>query len=91
MYRTSDLVGQVTVRVRLFALARQLAGCDVLEVPIPEPGTVGDVREALGQACPGLAGIVERVMIAVDSEYADNATPVTARSEVACIPPVSGG
>ena len=88
---TGDPVGQVTVRVRLFALARQLAGGDGLEVLIPEPGTVGDVREGLRQACPALAGMADRVMIAVDSEYANDATPVTARSEVACIPPVSGG
>ena len=88
---TGDPVGQVTVRVKLFALARQLAGCDFLNVRIPDPGTVGDVREGLARACPALAGMVQQVMIAVDSEYADNAMPVTARSEVACIPPVSGG
>lgn len=81
----------VTVRVRLFALAKQLAGCDMLDVRIPVGGTVGDVRRQLGQASPGLAGIMARVMIAVDSEYADDATPVSASSEVACIPPVSGG
>ena len=85
------MADDVTVRVRLFALAKQLAGCDTLDVQIPAGGTVGDVRRTLGQACPGLAGMMARVMIAVDSEYADDATAVTASSEVACIPPVSGG
>ena len=91
MYRASDPVGQVKVRVRLFALARQLAGRDTLEILAAQPATVRDVRRGLVQECPALKGMMGQMMIAVDSEYADDATPVTGSSEVACIPPVSGG
>lgn len=88
---TVGVPGQMTVRVRLFALARQLANCDTVAVSVPERATVGDVRRGLAKACPPLAGLISRVLIAVDSEYADDATPVRADAEVACIPPVSGG
>ena len=79
------------ITVRLFALAKQLASDDTLVVSVPAPGTVGDVRRAIGEECPALKGLMGQMLIAVDSEYAQDETPVNALSEVACIPPVSGG
>jgi molybdopterin converting factor subunit 1 len=81
----------VEITVKLFALARQLANCDTLVVSVAEPATVRDVRRAIGETCPPLASLVGQMLIAVDSEYARDDTPVSASSEVACIPPVSGG
>lgn len=82
---------QIEIQVRLFALARQLASCDQLTVRVPAAATVADVRRGIARACPALEGLVERMMIAVNSEYADDATPLTSNAEIACIPPVSGG
>jgi molybdopterin converting factor small subunit len=72
-------------------MARELGGADVVSVDVPDRGVVADVRRALADACPKLAGMATHVLIAVDAEYADDGTPVTAQSEVALIPPVSGG
>ena len=83
--------GRVTITVRLFALAKQLANSDTLVVSVAEPATVRDVRRATGEACPALAGLMGQMLIAVDSEYATDETPVTTQSEIGCIPPVSGG
>ena len=83
--------GQVKITVRLFALAKQLANEDTLVVSVPDPATVRDVRRAIGEVCPALAGLMGQTLIAVDSEYAQDETPVSGQSEVACIPPVSGG
>lgn len=79
------------VRVRLFAMARELGGAEVVSVVVPDRAIVGDVRRALTAACPELAAMADRTLIAVDAEYADDATAVTERSDVALIPPVSGG
>ena len=79
------------VRVKLFALAKQLANGDNLFVAVPATATVRDVRRGLAEACPALAGLMPQMLIAVDAEYANDATPVTPASEIACIPPVSGG
>jgi molybdopterin converting factor small subunit len=54
----------VRIQVRLFAVARQLAGSDEVEIELPEGS---------------------------DSEYANDAATIPGDSEVACIPPVSGG
>ncbi len=79
------------VRLRLFARARDLAGTDVLAVDLPDGATVGDLRRALAARHPALAGLLERSALAVDEEFATETTPLTAMSEVAVLPPVSGG
>ena len=79
------------VRVRLFALARQLADADLIDVAVPEPGTVVTLRKAIEQQFPQLAGVLRHAMIAIDTEYAGDSAIIPANAEVACIPPVSGG
>ena len=79
------------IRVRLFALARELAGADVVELELGKGSTIADVRRELAGAHPALRSIVPHVMFAVDSDYAADDASITPESEVACIPPVSGG
>ena len=80
------------VRIKLFAVARQLAGRDEVEVELlGEAAQVADLRAALVAACPQLGQVARHLMIAVDTEYASDSTPITKDSEVAVIPPVSGG
>ena len=79
------------VHVRLFAIARQLAHQDDLEVDLPDSATLGDLRATLGRLFPPLAPVLPLVLFALNTEYADDNTPIPANSEVACIPPVSGG
>jgi molybdopterin converting factor subunit 1 len=79
------------VRVLLFALARELAGRGQVELELPEPAAVADVRDALVRAYPALADIVRRSMFAVNQEYRAEGDDVPPDAEVACIPPVSGG
>jgi molybdopterin converting factor subunit 1 len=81
----------VHVSVRLFALAKQKAGRSELTLELPETATVADLRRALARSSPELAPLVPNLMIAVDSEYADDDRPIVAGAEVAVIPPVSGG
>jgi molybdopterin synthase catalytic subunit/molybdopterin synthase sulfur carrier subunit len=83
--------GANKVAVRLFALARELAHAATIEVPISESATVRDVRRGMVEQCPALEGLMDQMLIAVDSEYADDTRPVSTTSEIACIPPVSGG
>jgi molybdopterin converting factor subunit 1 len=81
----------VRVTVRLFALARQRAGRAEVVLDLPEGATVADLKRALAASCPELAPLVPNVMIAVDSEYADDDVAIAPAAEVAVIPPVSGG
>jgi molybdopterin converting factor subunit 1 len=79
------------VPVRLFAVARQRAGRPVVELDLPDGATVADLKAALAEAVPELAAILAAARFAVDSEYADDASPIRPGAELALIPPVSGG
>ncbi len=79
------------IRVKCFALARDLAGSDELAVDVPAGATVVDVRRAAEMACPALARILPHALWSVDASYAGPDTPIGENSEVALIPPVSGG
>ena len=78
-------------QVKLFALARQLADCDTLEVDLPDGSTVAALRRIIGEQCPPLADLVRHAMFAVDTQYANEDSPIHNDAEIAFIPPVSGG
>lgn len=81
----------MNVRVQLFAVARQLAGRDVIELVLPEGATIGQLRQAIAADHPQLAPVLPHVMFAIDSEYADDDRQIPPVAAIACIPPVSGG
>jgi molybdopterin converting factor subunit 1 len=81
----------VTHRVQLFAVAKQLAGRETIEISLADHATVADLRRALAAAVPELADSLPRMLFAVNQEYARDTTPIPPDAEVACIPPVSGG
>lgn len=81
----------MNVRVLLFALAKQRAGRDVIEIELPPGATVRQLREALAQKAQPLADLLPHVRFAVNSEYAADRAVIPAGAEVALIPPVSGG
>ena len=82
----------MTVSVRLFAILRERAGRDSVEIELPEGATVGDAFARLAET-PGLAELVERMPLrmAVNREYAGEATRIAPGDELAVIPPISGG
>jgi molybdopterin synthase sulfur carrier subunit len=79
------------VHLKLFAVARELAGRDMLELELPSPATIGQLRQALAAHSPALARIAQHVMFAIGTNYADDGATIVEPAEIACIPPVSGG
>ena len=80
----------MAIHVLFFALTRDVAGGSTERLE-PPPATVGELRARLLALHPGLARILPRCRIAVDQEFADDATALQDGAEVALIPPVSGG
>ena len=80
------------MRVRLFAILRERAGSESIEVDLAEGATVADAIRALSEL-PALAGVLDRlpVAMAVNREYARTDTRLVAQDELALIPPISGG
>lgn len=82
----------MNVEVRLFAVLRERAGRERVELELPDGATVADALHALARV-RGLEGVLERlpVQLAVNRDYADPDTRLRARDELALIPPLSGG
>ena len=80
------------IRVLLFAMLRQRAGTEAIELELPEDATAADALAALGQR-NGLGDLIGRLplRVAVNREYVPESTALTAGDELAVIPPVSGG
>lgn len=74
------------VRIRLFAMLRERAGRDVLELELPDGARVADALAEVGDLAAGLP-----LVLAVNREYAPPEQPLAAGDELALIPPVSGG
>lgn len=81
----------MTVEVKLFARARELAGSGSVSVELDEGATVARLRAALTAAYPRLAEILPRCKVAVGGEFARDDDVVHPGDEVAVLPPVSGG
>ena len=79
------------IRVRLFAIQRELAGTRELGLDLPASATVGDAWDALVSRHPVLAPGRSSVRFARNGTYAAPEELLADGDEVAMIPPVSGG
>lgn len=78
------------LRVLLFAGLRACAKSEFIELEIELPTTVGQVLRELRRSHPEL-GPLTHCRVAVNQAFAQDETTIDAQSEVALIPPVSGG
>src|SRR5919206_3615264 len=74
------------VSVRLFAILRERAGRDRLELDLPDGARVEDALRAVDDLAGGLS-----LVLAVNREYAAPDQRLEPGDELALIPPVSGG
>ena len=81
----------IRVRIRLFAVQRELAGTREVNVGLDDGATVEDAWAALVTRYPVLASGRASVRFARNGGYADAVTALADGDEVAMIPPVSGG
>ena len=76
--------------IALFGITREIVGQPTLELTGTEGQSVGDLLAQLQLQYPALARL-RSLAVAVNNDYADEATPLHAHDEIALIPPVSGG
>ncbi len=79
------------IDVLLFAAAKEAAQNEKVSIEIPDPASAADVLEALSSQVPQLSGLLPSSRLAVDCCYVAADAVITGASEVALIPPVSGG
>jgi MoaE-MoaD fusion protein len=79
------------IRVRLFAIQRELAGAREIALDLPPGATIEAAWTALVERHPVLAPGRPAVRFARNGEYTDPETALDDGDELAIIPPVSGG
>lgn len=80
----------MTLRVLLFASWAEAIGAPEVQVDVPEHACVGDVLARV-RTLTGGRRIPDAPLVAVNQRYASLDETVTARDEIAIIPPVAGG
>jgi sulfur-carrier protein len=81
----------VRVAVRLFARYREATGRQLLEVDLPEGGTVEGAWAAVVERHPELARYRPFTLFAIGNDYVDPERPLRPGDELCLFPPVSGG
>ncbi len=79
------------VRVLFFGRLKEIVGCAEEEAEVSEGARVEDLFFRYGRRHPEFAGFRSSVVAAVNQQFAELDTPLSAGDEVAFLPPVSGG
>lgn len=82
------------IQVLLFARLRDRLGASVVNLELPSPCSLAQVREALVSGHPDAAELLapERALFAINQTFSnDDQDVVTDRDEVALFPPMTGG
>lgn len=77
--------------VHFFARARDLVGKPSLEISWIDGESVSALKRNLAVLYPRLLPLIPKLLVAVNNNFAGDATPIRCDDEVACFPPVSGG
>ena len=77
--------------VLLFAVAKDLANADSISVEVNLPISASDLMQAIGVAEPALRPWLGSCRLAINQSYVSDRDTVTDITEIALIPPVSGG
>jgi molybdopterin converting factor subunit 1 len=88
---TSADASPIRVRVRLFAIQRELAGTRDVALELPAGATIEAAWSAIVERFPVLAPGRSSIRFARNAAYAPPETELADGDEVAMIPPVSGG
>ena len=81
----------MTITLKLFSLAKDLAGFDERPLKLDEGVRADAVLQYLAQLHPSFSQWKSSLRLAVNYEYVPPDHPLREGDEVAVIPPVSGG
>jgi molybdopterin converting factor small subunit len=79
------------LRLLAFATASDVLGTEEVAIEVGDGLDVSGLRTELARRYPALQPLWPRLAIGVDGVIADAETPLREGSEVALLPPVSGG
>jgi len=77
------------ISIKLFGITRDIVGQPILDIEA-KIETVAELKTFMISAYPRMEGL-NSLMVAVNSEYAQDDVAIRSTDEIALIPPVSGG
>ena len=81
----------MTYTIQLFALLRERTGAATWSLESDRNLSAGDILTAFYDAHPSLSGLRHTTRMAVNAQFVVDDLEITPDSEIALIPPVSGG
>lgn len=81
----------MTISVVFFAAARDVTGCDRLQLKLADGATIADVKRELRDLHPDLEPVLKNSMWSINCKYAAERDPIPDGAEIGLILPVSGG
>ena len=77
------------ISIKLFGITRDIVGQPILDIE-SKIENVAELKEFMISSYPRMEGL-NSLMVAVNSEYAQDDVAIRSTDEIALIPPVSGG
>jgi molybdopterin converting factor subunit 1 len=81
----------VKVRLRFFAVLKEVVGQDEIEKDVPDGTTARGLLDTMVTEFPKLGRYADVTQVAVNHELVDSEYKVEPEDEIAFLPPVSGG
>jgi len=88
---SSDIPDNDKIRVRLFAILRELVGEREITITVPTGITVSYLNNEILKKYPQLKSFGNKFVTSVNCKVTTGDTIITSRDEIALLPPVSGG
>ena len=79
------------VKVKLFAMLREMAGREETTLEVPDEISCEEVLLRLQTEIPILGSVFKLCLVTINGRYVDKTMDVAEGDEVAILPPVSGG
>ena len=87
----SDIPGNDKIKVRLFAILRELVGEREITIIVPAGITVNHLNNEILKKYPQLKSFSNKFVTSVNCKVTTDDTVITSSDEIALLPPVSGG
>ena len=87
----SDNLGNDKIKVKLFAILRELVGEREITITVPTGITVNHLNDEILKKYPQLKSFSNKFVTSVNCKVTSGDTIISSKDEIALLPPVSGG
>jgi len=87
----SDIPVNYNLKVRLFAILRDVVGEREITITVPSGVTVSYLNDEILKKYPQLRSFSNKFVTSVNCKVTNGDTIITSSDEIALLPPVSGG